>query len=396
MWVIRSRHLRRPDYDRQCLRDVDYRAGNGRDAIGHWRGEHRRAEQDRSSRDYPPTLTPLRGQNPGAALAPTGWDVLHTSLYDPDHQAPVPGDAETPDEGRLVEPLFDPKTEGEKPPMILAAGEPILILVRTANHPVDWALTARIWTEDVKVAGDRPWRMMADAIHGSGIPIMTVDEASTDEEVGCQLVLLAHWHGYISADEDGLVGALIQAYPGPVRRIRSKTDQPDMAAAATLLLSGYCARGSTRPKVRPPRAGTSIAWPASSSLSIGRRPLPTARCRGSASASLSGTTTSSCAAPGSRRSPAATRLTTNSSMPFGPTSTGKSSPRRISWRSSFSSSAASVRRPHGSGCSVIRRRKRCTRGHGATERRDSNPDCCQGGHLRRIGPKATAVRGALA
>lgn len=144
--------------------------------------------------------------------------------------------AETPDEGRLLEPLFDPKTEGEKPPMILAAGEPVLILVRTAKHPVDWALMARIWTEDVKVADDRPWRMMADAIHGSGIPIMTVDEASTDEEVGCQLVLLAHWHGYISADEDGLVGALIHAYPGPVRRIRSKTDQPDMAAAATLLL----------------------------------------------------------------------------------------------------------------------------------------------------------------
>jgi hypothetical protein len=144
--------------------------------------------------------------------------------------------AETPDEGRLLEPLFEPKTEGEKPPMILAAGEPVLILVRTAKHPADWALTARIWTEDVNVAGDRPWRMMTDAIHGSGIPIMTVDEASTDEEVGCQLVLLAHWHGYISADEDGLVGALIQAYPGPVRRIRSKTDQPDMAAAATLLL----------------------------------------------------------------------------------------------------------------------------------------------------------------
>lgn len=144
--------------------------------------------------------------------------------------------AETPDEGRLLEPLFDPKTKGEEPPMILAAGEPMLILVRTAMHPVDWALTARIWTEDVKVADDRPWRMMADAIHGSGIPIMTVDEASTDEEVGCQLVLLAHWHGYISADEDGLVRALIQAYPGPVRRIRSKTDQPDMAAAATLLL----------------------------------------------------------------------------------------------------------------------------------------------------------------
>lgn len=144
--------------------------------------------------------------------------------------------AETPDEGRLLEPLFDHQAEGEKPPMILAAGEPMLILVRTAKHPVDWALTARIWTEDVKVADDRPWRMMADAIHGSGIPIMTVDEASTDEEVGCQLVLLAHWHGYISADEDGLVEALIEAYPGPVRRIRSKTDQPDMAAAATLLL----------------------------------------------------------------------------------------------------------------------------------------------------------------
>lgn len=144
--------------------------------------------------------------------------------------------AKTPDEGRLLEPLFEPKLDGEKPAAILAAGEPILILARVTKHPVDWALSARIWTEEVKVADDRPWRIMADAIHGSGIPIMTVDEASTDEEVGCQLVLLAHWHGYISADEDGLIGALLQAYPGPVARIRAETDAPDVRAAAAMLL----------------------------------------------------------------------------------------------------------------------------------------------------------------
>lgn len=75
---------------------------------------------------------------------------------------------------------------------------------------------------------------------------MTVDEASTDEEVGCQLALLADWHGYVSADVAGLVGALIQTYPGPVRRIRSKTGQSDMAAAATLLL-----RRLLRPRFDP-------------------------------------------------------------------------------------------------------------------------------------------------
>jgi hypothetical protein len=144
--------------------------------------------------------------------------------------------AKTPDDGRLLEPLFEPKLDGEKPGAILAAGEPILILARTTTHPTDWALSARVWSEEVKVADDRPWRIMADAIHGSGIPIMTVDEASTDEEVGCQLVLLAHWHGYISADEDGLIGALIQAYPAPVARIRAGTDAPDVRAAAAMLL----------------------------------------------------------------------------------------------------------------------------------------------------------------
>jgi hypothetical protein len=144
----------------------------------------------------------------------------------------------TPDEGRLLEPLFDPRAhaEGDKPAAVLAAGEPILILARVTTHPVSWALTARIWTEDVKVADQRPWRILAGAIHGSGIPIMTVDAASTDEEVGCQLLLLALWHGYIDANEDGLLEALSRAYPGPVARIRAKTDARDMHSAAAMLL----------------------------------------------------------------------------------------------------------------------------------------------------------------
>jgi hypothetical protein len=44
------------------------------------------------------------------------------------------------------------------------AGEPVLILTRLAVYPVDWALTARIWTEVVKVADQRPWRILAKAI----------------------------------------------------------------------------------------------------------------------------------------------------------------------------------------------------------------------------------------
>lgn len=144
----------------------------------------------------------------------------------------------TPDEGRLLEPVFEPKADadGGKRAAILAAGEPVLILARVTSHPVNWALTTRIWTEDVRIADRRPWRILADAIHGSGIPIMTVDAASTDEEVGCQLLLLALWHGYIDADVDGLVDALSRAYPRPVARIRAKTDAPDTRAAAATLL----------------------------------------------------------------------------------------------------------------------------------------------------------------
>lgn len=144
--------------------------------------------------------------------------------------------SKTPDEGRLLEPLFDPETLTDKRIASLAAGEPVLILARVASHPADWALTARIWTEDVKVADRRPWRILADAIHGSGIPIMTIDAASRDEEVGCQLLLLALWHRYIDADEDGLSEALARAYPGPVGRIRAKTGSPNLHAAAAMLL----------------------------------------------------------------------------------------------------------------------------------------------------------------
>lgn len=146
--------------------------------------------------------------------------------------------SKTPDEGRLLEPLFEPHTlaEGNKSVAALAAGEPVLIVARVSTHPVNWALTARIWTEDVKVRSERPWRILADAIHGSGIPIMTVDAASTDEEVGCQLLLLALWHGYIGPNEDRLLEALSRAYPGPVARIRAKTEAPDIQAAAAMLL----------------------------------------------------------------------------------------------------------------------------------------------------------------
>jgi hypothetical protein len=141
---------------------------------------------------------------------------------------------ETPDEGRLLEPLFDPPDE--KVPMLLVAGEPVLILARVSANPSPWAVSARVWTQDVKMPADRPWPTLARAIHGHGIPILNLDVDSSAEETGCQLLLLAYWHNYIDKDEPGLALSLERAYPGPVRRVRTGTGAPDMTSAAGALL----------------------------------------------------------------------------------------------------------------------------------------------------------------
>lgn len=141
----------------------------------------------------------------------------------------------TEEEGRLVEPLLDPSvTDGQQFPLV--AGEAILIVARLTQAPVAWAFTARLWPEGVQLRSDRPWAKIAKAVHGHGIPTITLDRASTPPELACQVVLKGYWHGYVGRDEPGLANAVAQAYPQQVERIRRITRAPDATAAGALLL----------------------------------------------------------------------------------------------------------------------------------------------------------------
>jgi hypothetical protein len=144
--------------------------------------------------------------------------------------------SETRDEGRLLEPLFD--KDESKAGLALVADEAVLIAARLTSQPVDWAFSARIWTEDVKRPLDRPWRMLAKAIHGFGIPVITIDGASSRLEIACQVLLLAYWYGYIGNDEPGLATAVALAFPKQVERLRRGTGAPDAESAAATLLEG--------------------------------------------------------------------------------------------------------------------------------------------------------------
>lgn len=142
---------------------------------------------------------------------------------------------EIEDEGRLLELLLDEAvTGGEAIP--LAATEPVLIAARMTNHPVDWAFTARIWPEGALRPTDRPWRTLARAVHGHGIPTITVDPNSTPPEIACQVVLKGYWHGYLDGDDAALAKAVEAAYPQPVDRIRRHTSAPTATSAAAMLL----------------------------------------------------------------------------------------------------------------------------------------------------------------
>jgi hypothetical protein len=143
--------------------------------------------------------------------------------------------SETEDEGRLIELLLDNTKTGDKTAP-LAAVEPILIAARMTQQPADWAFTARIWTEGVRRPIDRPWRKIATAIHGHGIPTITLDPVSTPYEIACQVVLKGYWHGYIGGDEPALANAVAEAYPRQVERIQRVTRAPDSTSAAATLL----------------------------------------------------------------------------------------------------------------------------------------------------------------
>ena len=145
---------------------------------------------------------------------------------------------ETEDEGRLIELLLPTaKTGGDTSP--LAAIEPILTAVPMTRQPADWAFTVRIWTEGVQRPVNRPWSKIAGAIHGHGIPAITLDPVSTPFEIACQVVLKGYWHGYIRGDEPALANAVAMAYPRQVDRIQRVTRAPDREAYAKLSLKKY-------------------------------------------------------------------------------------------------------------------------------------------------------------
>ena len=142
---------------------------------------------------------------------------------------------ETNSEGRLMELLLDGATTGDDV-VPLVATEPILIAAPLTQQPVEWAFTARIWTDEVQRPNDRSWSIMAKAIHGHGIPTITLDPASTPQEIACQVVLKGYWHGYIGGDEPALARAVAAAYPKPVERIQRQTHVPARESAAAMLL----------------------------------------------------------------------------------------------------------------------------------------------------------------
>jgi len=142
---------------------------------------------------------------------------------------------ETDDDGRLVAVLLDRETTGGQA-IPLVATEPVLIAAPMTRHPVDWAFNARIWTEGVQLPNDRPWSILSPAIHGYGIPTITLDPASTRQELACQVVLKGYWHGYIGPDEPALAKAVAAAYPRQVASIQRRTHAPNVESAAAMLL----------------------------------------------------------------------------------------------------------------------------------------------------------------
>ncbi|MEV6891012.1 hypothetical protein [Kribbella sp. NPDC051137] len=141
----------------------------------------------------------------------------------------------TEDEGRLLQPLLDPAlTDGQSLP--LAASEPVLIVAPMTQQPAGWAFSARIWTEEVKRPVHQSWSRLAKAVHGHGIPTITVDAASTPQEVACQVVLKGYWHGYVEGQDPGLLDAVAKAYEKPVERVQRGIGAPDKRWAAAALL----------------------------------------------------------------------------------------------------------------------------------------------------------------
>lgn len=140
----------------------------------------------------------------------------------------------TRDDRLLAEPLVPEDGEDCR----LLAFEPILVIARATQHPVDWAVAMRIWPTPPCGTDGRPWPPLAKAIHGYGIPVITLDGESNAEEIACQILLLAHWHGYTSTGGLDIAEAISAAYPKIIERIRRATRAPSNLAASAMLLEG--------------------------------------------------------------------------------------------------------------------------------------------------------------
>ena len=143
---------------------------------------------------------------------------------------------DTEDEGRLLQPLLD--LPEDRRAMILCAYEPVMIIARLTAQPSDMAISVRIWPEGSPLDAARPWHPLAAAIREYGIPVLTIDPASTPAETACQLLLLGYWHGYVGRDETALADGVAAAFPRQVDRVRRGTSQPNARSAAALLLEG--------------------------------------------------------------------------------------------------------------------------------------------------------------
>lgn len=140
------------------------------------------------------------------------------------------------DEGRLLEWLLPDEGTTGCHGLPLVAVEPVLIVARATQQPIDWALTARIWPAEVERPSDRRWSVLANAVHTHGVPIITVDSNSTPSEIACQVVLKGYWHGYIDGNDAALAKGVELAYPHAVESILRRTGAPNPTSAAAMLL----------------------------------------------------------------------------------------------------------------------------------------------------------------
>jgi hypothetical protein len=68
------------------------------------------------------------------------------------------------------------------------------------------------------------------------MPTIALDSVSTPDEIACQVLLKAYWHGYVGSDGPALANAVAMAYPKQVERIQRGIRAPNKVSAAATLL----------------------------------------------------------------------------------------------------------------------------------------------------------------